>query len=173
MAGALNTYGVMTRTRTFEWTDPRQVAHDARSQSGLDFLQSIAGRGRAQAAPICQCLGFDLVEVAHGRVVFELTPAEFHYNPIGTVHGGVMATLCDSATGAAVHSTLKAGEAYTSLEVKVNFIRAMTADTGVVRCEGSIIARGARVATAEARLVDAGGKLYAHATSTCMIIAPG
>ena len=160
----------MKRTRTFEWADPRGVALQARGQDGLAFLRAIAGRGRVQAAPVAQCLAFELVEAAEGRAVFELTPSEFHYNPIGSVHGGVVATLCDSATGAAVHSTLQAGEAYTTLEIKVSFLRAVTADTGPVRCEGSVIARGARVATAEARLTDSGGKVYAHATSTCLIL---
>src|SRR5262245_48178078 len=116
----------MTRQRTFTWPDPTAVAAQAREGSGLEFLQAIAGRGRPQAAPVAECLGFELVEAEHGRVVFELTPAEYHYNPIGSVHGGVLATLCDSAAGAAVHSTLRAGEGYASLEIKVSFLRPVT-----------------------------------------------
>src|SRR6187455_3359354 len=94
-----------TRTRTFSWPDPTATAGAARGAVGVDFLRSIAGRQLQQAAPIAECLGFQLVEVEVGRVVFELLPAEFHYNPIGSVHGGVLCTLADSAAGAAVHST--------------------------------------------------------------------
>jgi uncharacterized protein (TIGR00369 family) len=137
--------------------------------SGLEFLDSVKG---ARSAPIAETLDFRLTEVAEGRVVFEFEPAEYHYNPIGTVHGGMACTLCDSAMGAAVHSTLPQGSGYTSLEVKVNFLRPITAGTGPMRCEGEVISRGARVALAQARLLDAAGKLYAHATSTCMIFGP-
>lgn len=162
-----------TRSRTFEYDDPSFVARAARDASGLQFLRSIAGRDRRQAAPVAECLGFTLVDVEPGRVVFELTPAEHQYNPLGSVHGGVIATLCDSAAGAAVHSTLAAGVGYTTLELKTAFLRAVTAETGVLRCEGAVLSAGRRVAYAEARLVDAAGKVYAHATSTCLILAPG
>ena len=146
------------------------VAAAARSQSGIEFLRSVVGRDCVQAAPVAQCLDFQLVEADPGRVVFELVPAAFHYNPIGTVHGGVICTLCDSAASAAVHSLLPAGTAYTTLEVKVNFVRAATVNTGLLRCEGTVLSRGARVATAEARLTDTSGKLYAHAVTTCLIM---
>jgi uncharacterized protein (TIGR00369 family) len=159
------------RSRTFAWSDPAEVASSARRTSGLEFLRSIAGRDRPQAAPVAECMGFSLLEAGEGRAVFELVPDEFHYNPIGVVHGGVLATLLDSAAGASVHSTLAVGEAYTSLEIKVSFIRAVTEATGPVRAEGRVIARGSRVATVEAQLVDGGGKLLAHATSTCLILA--
>jgi uncharacterized protein (TIGR00369 family) len=165
--------GASPRTRAFAWTDPTAIAERARRQGGLEFLRSIAGRDVAQAAPVAECLGFQLVEVEEGRVVFELAPAEWHYNPLGTVHGGVIATLCDSAAGAAVHSTLPMGCMYTTLEIKVAFLRALTSSRGGpdrVRCEGLVLARGRRVSTAEARLVDASGKLYAHATSTCLVL---
>jgi len=160
----------MDRQRTFSWQDPGAVAERARTMSGLEFLRSIAGRQVAQAAPVAECLGFQLVEVEEGRVVFELLPAEHHYNPIGSVHGGVLATLCDSAAGAAVHSTLPRGVGYTTLEIKVSFVRGVGAATGVVRCEGRVLAAGSRVATAEARLTDGAGKLFAHCTSTCLIL---
>jgi uncharacterized protein (TIGR00369 family) len=162
----------MTRTRSFSWSDPREIAAQARRLPGAEFLRSIAGRGRPQAAPVAECLGFELTLAEPGRVVFELEPAEFHYNPIGSVHGGVLATLCDSAAGAAVHSTLAEGEGYTTLELKVSFLRPVSADSGRVRCEGTVISRGGRVATSEARLTDAAGKLCAHATSTCLILDP-
>lgn len=162
----------MERQRTFRWQDPRTVAQNARALAGLDFLRAIAGRDRPQAAPVAECLSFALVLVEPGRVVFELTPAEFHYNPIGSVHGGVLATLCDSAAGAAVHSRLPAGTGYTTLEVKVSFLKAVTADSGTLTCEGTVLQIGSRVAASQAHLRDAAGALVAHATSTCLILAP-
>jgi uncharacterized protein (TIGR00369 family) len=124
-------------------------------------------------APIAELVGFDLVEVGEGRASFELDPAERHYNPLGTVHGGIAATLLDSAMGVAVHTTLKEGETYTTLELKVNFVRAITESTGRIVASGSVIHRGGRVATAEARLTDADGRLLAHGTSTCLMLKGG
>jgi uncharacterized protein (TIGR00369 family) len=121
-------------------------------------------------APIAELVGFDLVEAGEGRASFELDPAERHYNPLGTVHGGIAATLLDSAMGVAVHTTLNAGETYTTLELKVNFVRAITEATGRVVATGSVIHRGGRVATAQARLTDEDGRLLAHGTSTCLIM---
>jgi uncharacterized protein (TIGR00369 family) len=121
-------------------------------------------------APIAELLGFDLVELGEGRASFELDPAERHYNPLGTVHGGIAATLLDSAMGCAVHTTLTEGEGYTTIELKVNYVRAITEATGRVVASGSVIHRGGRVATAEARLTDADGRLLAHGTSTCLIL---
>jgi uncharacterized protein (TIGR00369 family) len=121
-------------------------------------------------APVAELLGFDLVELGEGRASFELDPGERHYNPLGTVHGGIAATLLDSAMGVAVHTTLGEGETYTTLELKVNYVRAITQDTGPVVATGSVIHRGGRVATAEARLTDADGRLLAHGTSTCLIM---
>jgi uncharacterized protein (TIGR00369 family) len=122
------------------------------------------------AAPVAELVGFDLVELGDGRASFELDPGERHYNPLGTVHGGIAATLLDSAMGVAVHTTLHEGETYTTLELKVNYVRAITQDTGPVVATGSVIHRGGRVATAEARLTDADGRLLAHGTSTCLIM---
>jgi uncharacterized protein (TIGR00369 family) len=110
--------------------------------------------------------------VSEGRVVFAGEPAEYHYNPLGTVHGGVMATLLDSALGCAVQSLLPAGTTYTTLELKVNYLRPVTVKTGPIYAEGKIIHLGGRIATAEARLTDAAGKLYAHGTTTCIILRP-
>ena len=107
-----------------------------------------------------------------GRVVFEFTPAEFHYNPIGSVHGGVYATMCDSACGCAVHSMLPKGAYYTSQDLSVKFLRPITGSTGPLQCEGTVIHLGSRTALAQARLTDAQGKLYAHATSSCLIFRP-
>jgi uncharacterized protein (TIGR00369 family) len=122
------------------------------------------------SAPIAELVGFDLVELGEGRASFELDPGERHYNPLGTVHGGIAATLLDSAMGVAVHTTLDEGQTYTTLELNVNYVGAMTQDTGPVVATGSVIHRGGRVATAEARLTDADGRLLAHGTSTCLIL---
>lgn len=157
----------MTRTRTVSWVDPAELAALARGKSGLDFLTQLLGR---PSAPIAQSLDFRLAEVELGRVVFEMTPQEFHFNPMGTVHGGVACTLCDSAMGAAVHSRLEIGQAYATLELKVNLTRAITPAVGLLRCEGTVVTMGSRVATSQAYLRDAGGKVYAHATSTCLVM---
>lgn len=160
------------RTRTITWDDPLVGAKAARTMSGLDYLRAIA-RGDFPPPPIMLTLGIEIDEIAESRVVFTVEPAEYHYNPIGVVHGGLAATLCDSAMGCAVHSTLPAGVGYTTLELKVNYLRPLTLRTGRVRCEGTTIHVGGRVATAEARLFDAAGTLYSHATTTCLIIRPG
>jgi uncharacterized protein (TIGR00369 family) len=137
--------------------------------TGLQAMNAIVA-GDAPAPPIAELVGFDLVEVGEGHASFALDPAERHYNPLGTVHGGIAATLLDSAMGCAVHTTLGEGESYTTLELKVNFVRAITEATGRVVASGSVIHRGGRVATAEARLADEDGRLLAHATSTCLIM---
>ncbi|MCU0494711.1 MAG: PaaI family thioesterase [Chloroflexaceae bacterium] len=158
-----------TRTHTFSWEDPMIGAKAARNLSGLELLQAI-GRGEIPPPPFMAALGITAVDVEAGRIVFALEPAEYHYNPIGSVHGGVTATICDSAMGCAIHSTLPAGVAYTTLEIKVNYVRPITIASGRLQCEGKIIAVGSRVATAEARLTDGDGKLYAHATTTCIVL---
>ena len=137
--------------------------------SGLDFMRAIAS-GEIDQPPIARLLGFGVVEVEEGRALFSVEPGEQHYNPIGSVHGGVAATLLDSAMGAAVHSTLPQGSGYATLEVKFNLVRAITADTGRVIAEGNVIHAGKTVATVEASLRSAAdGKLLAHGTSTCLI----
>jgi uncharacterized protein (TIGR00369 family) len=138
------------------------------SYDGLGFLTAIL-EGKLPAPPIAETLGFELAEVEAGRVVFAGTPQLRHYNPIGVVHGGFTCTLLDSALGCAVHSTLAKGEAYTTLELKVNLVRAITGDTGRVAAESRLLYRGRTLGTAEAYLRDAAGKLYAHGTTTCMI----
>ena len=159
------------RHREHRWEDPAIAAAAARDMDGMTFFGEILA-GRLPPPPIAATLGFDLVSVEKGRVVFGLTPAEFHYNPIGSVHGGVYATLCDSACGCAVHSMLPAGAFYTSLDLATRFIRPVTADTGRLLCEGTVSHLGSRTAVAHARLTDAAGKLYAEATSSCMIFRP-
>jgi len=137
--------------------------------SGFEFLQKIVA-GELPQPPLASLMDFQIVELAEGRAVFAVDPAEYHYNPIGVVHGGLAATLLDSAMGCAVHSMLPAGTGYTTLELKVNFIRAMTAGTGRVRAEAKLIHLGNRTATAEGRVIDDSGKLYAHGTTTCLIL---
>lgn len=138
------------------------------SQDGLSFLKAIVAK-TLPAPPIAETLGFELIEVEAGRAVFAGVPQLRHYNPIGVVHGGFASTLLDSALGCAVHSTLATGEAYTTLELKVNLVRAITVETGRITAEGRLIHRGRTVGTAEAYLRDGTGKLYAHGTTTCMI----
>ena len=138
------------------------------SQDGLTFLKAIAD-GTLPAPPITETLGFTMVEVEEGRALFAGVPEFRHYNPIGVVHGGYAATLLDSALGCAVQSTCKKGEAYTTLELKLNMVRAITKDTGRITAEARILYRGRTVGTAEGYVRDASGKLYAHATTTCMI----
>ena len=157
------------RSRTITWHDPVATAARALELSGLEYLEAMAA-GELPPPPIAALMEMGPVEVSEGRAVFAAEPAEFHYNPIGVVHGGLAATMLDSAMGCAVQTTLPAGEAYTTLEVKVNYVRPMTRDTGLVRALGDIVHVGRRTATAEARLEDANGKLLAHATSTCLIM---
>src|SRR5919205_3622221 len=156
------------RTRTFSWEDPRALAEAARGLTGLEFLRKVAS-GELPRPPISALMNFGLTELGEGRAVFTAEPAEYHYNPIGVFHGGLAATLLDSAMGCAVHSVLPAGAGYTTLEIKVNYVRALTAETGEVRCEAHVIHVGGRTATAEGKVLDAAGKLYAHATTTCLI----
>jgi uncharacterized protein (TIGR00369 family) len=139
-----------------------------KSYDGLDFLRAIID-GTLPQPPISKIMGFHLAEAEKGRAVFTGLPEYHHYNPIGTVHGGFAATLLDSCLGCAIFSTLLKGDVWTTLELKLNFVRAMTKDTGPVRAEGRIIHRGRTVATSEGDIKDGTGKLYAHATTTCMI----
>lgn len=160
------------RALTVAWSDPHALAEAGRSMSGLEFLQALVA-GRLPPPPIAQLLGFRLVEVAPGHAVFECTPGEQHYNPIGVVHGGLAMTLLDSAMGCCVQTKMPAGTGYTTLEAKTNLVRAITSATGTVRAIGRLIHAGSRIATAEGRIEDAAGKLYAHATTTCIVLQNG
>jgi len=159
------------RQRSYKWEDPATSGDAARTLAGVDFFRAI-GDGTLPPPPIAITLGFSLVTVEPGRAVFEFTPAEYHYNPIGSVHGGVCATMCDSACGCAVHSMLPAGAYYTSQDLSVKFLRGITASTGPLRCEGTVVHLGSRTALARASLIDGAGKLYAFATSSCLIFRP-
>ncbi|MGW7366228.1 PaaI family thioesterase [Streptomyces sp. NPDC054841] len=158
----------MGRSRTFEWEDPAVSAAAVGQKTGLDFLRDLV-EGRLPAPPVSATLGFTLDEVSSGYAVFSLEPGEEHYNPIGSVHGGVFATLLDSAAGCAVQSTLALGEGYTSLDLAVKFLRPITAETGTVRAVGTVISRGRRTALAQAEVRDSADRLLAHATSSCLI----
>jgi uncharacterized protein (TIGR00369 family) len=139
--------------------------------TGLELLRAIAA-GDAPGAPIADLMGFEPVEAEEGRVVFAAVPGPHHYNPLGAVHGGLAATLLDSAMACAVHSTLPEGKAYTTLELKVNYTRPITSETGRILCEGTVVHRGGRVATADGRVVaERTGKLLAHGTTTCLILS--
>jgi uncharacterized protein (TIGR00369 family) len=139
-----------------------------KEMDGLSLLRAIRD-GEASYKGIGALLEFGLTEIEEGRVTFAATPDARVYNPLGTVHGGYVCTLLDSCMGCAVHSTLKAGQGYTSVELKVNFVRPLSAATGEVRAEGRVLSAGRQIATAEGRLVDARGRLLAHGTTTCLI----
>jgi uncharacterized protein (TIGR00369 family) len=139
-----------------------------RSMDGMTLFREIMA-GRLPAPPMSKTLGMSLLEIEQGRVVFGYKPVFDHYNPLGSVHGGIAATLLDSVMGCCIHTTLKAGTGYTTVEIKVNYVRAMTDKTGPVRAEGKVINVGSRIATSEGRLVDDSGKLLAHGTTTCLI----
>jgi uncharacterized protein (TIGR00369 family) len=157
------------RTRTITWADPVETAERLGELSGLEAMQALID-GDVPPPPIAALMDFRPVEVSEGRAVFGVQPAEFHYNPIGVVHGGLVATLLDSAMGCAVQTTLPAGTRYTTLELHTNFVRAITRDTGPLRAEGVVLHRGRTVATAEGRVVEEpSGKLVAHGTTTCLI----
>ena len=139
-----------------------------KGMSGLDFLQRIAD-GRLPQPPITETLGFRLAEVSPRFALFTMLPAFKHYNPIATVHGGVAATLLDSCMSCAIQTNFQAGTGYTTLEIKVNFVRAITQETGPIRAEGRSLYVGRRSGTAEGKILDANGTLLAHSTTTCLI----
>lgn len=159
----------LTRTRTLEWSDPVATAAAGAEMAGLNYMRALVA-GDLPPAPIAVTMNMRPTELEEGRVVFAGEPGEEHYNPIGVVHGGYAATILDSVLGCAVHTTLPVGVAYTSLGLEVKYLRPITRDTGRVLCEGVVIHRGRRQATAEARLTaEETGKLLATGTSTLMI----
>jgi uncharacterized protein (TIGR00369 family) len=141
-----------------------------KSLTGLELLTRIMD-GTLPAPPIQRALDFRLIKVDRGSTVFAGIPRYDFYNPLDSVHGGYTAALLDSCMSCAVHSTLDVGYNYATLEVKINYVRPIVAETGEVRAEGKIVSTGRRIATAEGRLVDSAGKLYAHGTTTCLIFA--
>ena len=157
------------RTRTFTWDDPLVMAGAIQGLSGLERMRQVMA-GILPHPPMARLMDIRLIEASEGRVVFDGEPAEYHYNPIGMVHGGFAATLLDSAMGCAVHTMLPAGVGYTTLEFKINLVRALRSSTGRVRGIGTVIHSGRTTSIAEGRLESADGTLFAHATTTCLVL---
>jgi uncharacterized protein (TIGR00369 family) len=152
-----------------QWGEPGVIPLETmRTMSGMEVFAAIRD-GKLPTPPIGRVLDFIGVEFEPGRIVFQGTPKREHYNPLGSVHGGYAATLLDSCVGCAVHTMLPAGKGYTTLELKINYLRAMTDKTGPVRTEGKVISVGNQVGTAEGRLTDSAGRLIAFATTTCLV----
>jgi uncharacterized protein (TIGR00369 family) len=156
-------------SRTYAWTEPASLLPVLATTSGIEYVAGI-GDATIPPPPIASTLGFGPLRLVDGAVVLELEPQSFHDNPIGSMHGGVIATLLDTVTGCAVHATLPAGVGYTSLDLSVRFIRAVRPGSGTVTATGRVVHRGSRTAVAEASLVDASGRLIATATSTCLVM---
>ena len=160
----------MDNTRTVVWDDPETMGREAFASPGIDFLRALIEKKRR--VPIGVTLGFQLVEVSEGRAVFEAEAGPWAFNPIGSVHGGWYAAVLDAPLGVALHTLLPKGVGYTTLELKVNLVRPVRPDTGVLRAVGTVVNKGKRTAITEARMEDAQGRLYAFATSTCLILEP-
>jgi uncharacterized protein (TIGR00369 family) len=163
--------GAQVRHREVTWEDPLVSAAQALDLSGLDFLRGIIA-GRIPPPPIAVLFGMSILAAEPGQVTFGLDVGEHLYNPIGSVHGGVFCTLLDSAMGCAVHSSLERGQAYTTLELKVNLVKALTVRTPNVVATGQVVSAGRRVVTASGQITGPDGTLYAHATTTCLVLAP-
>ena len=158
----------MNRSKNVAWSDPAEGIVAARRLSGIDYLRAIR-EGKAPAPPFARLLGFEIETIEEGAVTFAMTPEECHYNPFGVMHGGAAASLFDSALGCAVQSLLPEGRMAPTMELHINYIRPITVSTGRISCKGQVVHLGKRSATAEGRLVDMHGKLYAHATGTFVI----
>ncbi|HEY8596158.1 MAG TPA: PaaI family thioesterase [Devosiaceae bacterium] len=156
------------RSRTVSWHDPAALNQMARAASGHDFIAAVA-EGTVGLPPVCEVLGMEFVEAGKGEVAMRFAPDEIHFNAIGSVHGGVIATLLDTVMGCAVQTTLPAGRAYTTLEIKVNYIRAVSLRDDHLEATGRVIHSGRTTAVAEGTLKGQGGRVYAHATTTCLI----
>jgi uncharacterized protein (TIGR00369 family) len=161
------------RSRTYSWSDPAEHAGLIGRRTGLELLRAMAA-GELPAPPVMHLIDMAGMDVEEGSVTVYLVPQEFHYNPLGSVHGGVLSTLLDTAAACAVHTTLPAGVGYTSQDLNVKFLRPVTVASGRITCRGTVLQRGRRTALAEARMTDEQGRLIAHATSSCLIFeVPG
>jgi uncharacterized protein (TIGR00369 family) len=156
------------RNRTYGWEDPAPLALQAKQLAGLDFLEKMIN-AELPLPPLIHTLDLKVSSIQTGRAEFSFQPQEFHYNPLGSVHGGVITAILDSAMGCALHSVLPLGTGYTSIDIKVNFLKPINIKTGLLKATGTIINQGNRTALLEGRLTDENGKLFAHSTSTCMI----
>src|SRR5690606_35324657 len=157
------------RTRTYAWVNPLEIAEKGKMISGFDCLNGML-KGEIPLPPIAKTLGFHPLSVEEGKVTFEFEPREFHYNPIGSVQGGVISTVLDTVMGCALHSKLAQGVAYTTLELKINFTKAVTYKSGRMIAEGRLIHFGKSTALIEADLKNEEGLLYAHGVCTCMVL---
>jgi uncharacterized protein (TIGR00369 family) len=161
----------VTRERLVRWEDPLETAGALRALPGIEALRAVRD-GRVPPPPIAKLMNFTLAEAEEGRAVFEGTPGEEHYNPIGSVHGGFALTLMDSALGCAIHTMLPAGVGYATTDVQVRLIRGITKDTGPVRCEATVVHVGRSTAVAEAKLYDGQRRLLATGTTACAVLRP-
>jgi uncharacterized protein (TIGR00369 family) len=158
-----------TRTRVISWTDPESSRRQLQGLDGFERMAAIM-RGEVSPAPAAALLGLSLDELERGRTVFSIMADELYENPMGSMHGGIVATLVDTAMGCAVVSTLSSEESFTTLELSTNFVRAITRASCRVHAEGRVVHGGGRIVTTDARVYDDAGSLYAHAKSTCMIL---
>lgn len=160
---------VEDKSVTISWVTLANYADQIKGLSGLEHMKMVK-EGRLPEPPILKLIGFRHGDVEPGRIVFEFDPREQHFNGIGIVHGGVAATLLDSAMGTAIYTKLNVGQATSTIQLNINFLKPMTDASGTMRCEGKVISVGRTVATAEGRLVDQSGRIYAHGTTTCLIV---
>lgn len=158
-----------TRTRTFTWEDPEPLLERATTMSGLEYMQAMVA-GEVPPPPIAKLMDFELAEIREGHASLSVIPQEWHYNPIGMVHGGLAATILDTVVGISVHTTLDVGQAYTTVDLHVQYLRAMTAETGRVTATGEIVHRGRKIATAQGKVTDERGRTLATASTTCVIL---
>jgi uncharacterized protein (TIGR00369 family) len=154
--------------QTFQWVDPAEVLAETAKLSGLEYMEGLRD-GTVPPPPIAVLMQMSVLEVELGKVVFSCLPSHAHYNPIGMVHGGLVCTLLDTVTGCAAHSSLPAGAAYTSVEIKVNYLRPVLADTGLLTATGHVIKGGNRVVFAEGNVTNSAGELVATASSTLLV----
>jgi uncharacterized protein (TIGR00369 family) len=159
----------MKHERTYRWADPADLAAQCTGLSGLDAIRAMA-EGRVPPPPVGSLIGVDGMTVEKGKVSIGFDPAEFHYNALGTVHGGVIATVIDIVMGSAVHSTPKVGQGFTTLTLELKYHRAVTAKSGRLTATAEVVTRGRDIVTAEAKLLDKNDRLFAAATSTLMIM---
>jgi uncharacterized protein (TIGR00369 family) len=159
----------MKHERTYRWADPTEIMAAAQGQSGLDLMRAMA-EGRVPPPPVGSLIGVNGFTAEKGKVTMGFDPAEFHYNALGSVHGGVIATVIDMVLGSAVHSTLKAGQGFTTLTLELKYHRAVTAKSGRLTAIAEVVTRGREIVTAEAKLIDKNDRLFANATSTLMIL---
>jgi uncharacterized protein (TIGR00369 family) len=159
---------MIKQSRTIEWEDPEAGFEAVKNKSGMDYLNAM-NAGSLPLSPLVRTLDFRVESIEKGKVVFSFIPQGFHYNPIGSVHVGVLSSLLDSAMGCTLHSVLEAGSIYTTLELKVNFLKAATIHSGKLLATGKLIHTGQTTALVESTITDEQGRIFAHGTSTCLI----